>query len=98
MFIIYTVGIWALVIGRITLTQNLKFEGRSARIYGGYLLFSAIVVGRTYSLLFVTLPNELIRNSFIVMPAKLLGVVLTLYLSALISQKIDERISQTHKA
>ena len=37
-------GLWALILGRITITRKLRLRGRKARLYGVTLIAAAFVV------------------------------------------------------
>jgi hypothetical protein len=45
MLLLALAGLWALVFGRITITNSLSLEGRRARYYGVALLVAALVYG-----------------------------------------------------
>ena len=45
MVLLALAGLWALAVGRITITSSLSLEGRRARFYGVALLVAALAYG-----------------------------------------------------
>lgn len=76
MLLMITIGLWALIAGRITLSPSIKLKGRHARVYGAFLILASIPSSIILTELFsVVLPQSILTNDVI---SKVLDIVVIL--------------------
>jgi hypothetical protein len=62
MILMFLAGLWALLLGRITITGSLALEGRRARLYGATLIAVGLLLFLLGPLIERALPVSLLEN------------------------------------